>query len=303
MTRPSDTGSTGWVAGVERWSTRVGPGIRTTVFFKGCPLRCAWCSSPETWRSHADLYFRLARCQRCGACLSCPESAIDLEAHIDRARCTLCMACVDTCPHGALQRIGKLVSDREVVEEVARDTPFYDGGGGATLSGGEPLVQPEFLARLVQSLRTRDISVVLDTSGHGPPQLLDSLLPLLDLVLFDIKHMDPERHRTITGVGNELILFNARRVARHGKLRISFPLVPGLNDDDQNVEATGAFARETGAEWVDIMPLHRLGEARYAFLGLPSPYAPFPELLDRRIATVKDMLVGLGLRVTIGRMM
>jgi len=213
------------------------------------------------------------------------------------------MDCVEACPHGALKRAGKQVTVGEVVDELVRDIPFYAGGGGATLSGGEPLAQPEFVASLTAVLRAHRVSVVLDTSGQGSPALLDRLLPDLDLVLFDIKHMDSKCHRAGTGIGNELILDNARRVAREGKLRISLPLVPGFNDSDANVQATGEFARSLDVAWVDLMPLHQLGAAKYGYLGMPSPYPRFGKLSEDRVARIMELLESLGLRVTVGRMM
>jgi pyruvate formate lyase activating enzyme len=305
MTASSPRNVAGQITGIGRFSTKDGPGIRTTVFLKGCPLRCAWCSSPETWNSNPDLCFHIAHCERCGACLQCPEAAIDLQSpeRIARLRCTRCMLCVDLCPHGALAAVGRQVTVGDVVDEVVRDMPFYQDGGGATLGGGEPLAQPEFLAALVATLRAAGVSVVLDTSGYGPSDVLEQLMPQLDLVLLDIKHMDPQQHRERTGVTNDLILDNARRIAPHHKLRISLPLIPGFNDDSANVLATGEFARGLGVESIDLMPMHQLGAARYGQLGIESPFPGFPDLGGKPLAGAVRLLESMGLRVTVGRMM
>jgi pyruvate formate lyase activating enzyme len=302
MSEPAEVA--GWITDIEHFSTRDGPGIRTTVFFQGCPLKCRWCSNPETWFAGARLYRRAARCVQCGACVAtCTLHAIDLARAepIDRASCNNCMDCVQVCPHAALERVGRQCTVRDVVDEVMRDLPFYGPSGGVTLSGGEPLAQPAFLSALVGGLRREHLSIVLDTSGVGPAGLLSSLLDDLDLVLLDIKHMDSERHRQGTGVGNEAILAAARAVAGRGKLRISMPLIPGFNDDPDNVLATGQFARSLGVDWLDLMPMHALGSAKYGYLGISSPFGA----LEGQSTTSRSvqLLRSLGLQTTIGRMM
>jgi pyruvate formate lyase activating enzyme len=306
MTHDTPSNTTGWITDIERFSTRDGPGIRTTVFFKGCPLRCMWCSNPETWSPSADLYFRAARCQSCARCMhACAPQALDLrsDSRVNRAVCTHCMRCVDVCPQAAWASIGREVTPEEVLREVLRDLPFYHGEGGVTLSGGEPLAQPDFLTSLLCALAKEKLSVVLDTSGVGPIELVESILPTLALVLLDIKHMDSTRHREGTGMGNEAILEIARTIAAAGKLRISLPLVPGFNDDDTNISATGDFARSLGVEWIDLMPLHRMGADKYRYLGMQAPYRQFEQPSQGHTEEIVRTLCSMGLRVTVGRLM
>jgi len=187
-------GGEGVVFSIQRYSIQDGPGIRTTVFLKGCPLRCAWCSNPESQSPNPEIMFRSQKCQRCGTCANlCDVGAITLVdgvSRLDRSTCTMCMACVEACPSGALALSGKHMTVEDAVEESCRDEIFYtNSGGGVTLSGGEPLFQPEFSARFLRACKDRSIHTALDTSGHGTWQTLKRVLEYTDLVLFDLKHL------------------------------------------------------------------------------------------------------------------
>jgi len=263
----------GLVFDIKKYAIHDGPGIRTTVFFKGCPLQCLWCHNPESWRGQAELGFRKDRCAGCGQCVeACPHEAISLVESrpvTDAEKCVLCGRCVDVCLAGARQIIGREMTVGEVIAEVERDVIFYDqSGGGVTLSGGEPLMQSDFLIALLNRCRARNIHTAVDTSCYVEPEILDSVAERADLFLCDLKHMDNEMHERFTGVGNNLILENIRRISLTGKkIVIRIPIIPGFNDETANVEATGKFAASLpGIGRIDILPFNRGGVEKSARL-------------------------------------
>ena len=292
---------------IKRFATHDGPGIRTTLFLKGCPLRCAWCASPETHRFEPDLYYRRQRCHGSGDCVAaCPEDAISLDgdrhAVVDRSRCTSCGLCVGACPHAAFELVGRELPVEALLVEVEKDRAFYGEDGGLTLCGGEPLAQPELCLALLAVCRARGLTPVLDTCGHAPAEVFVEALRHTDLLLLDLKHADPEAHRRLTGVDNRLILENAERAARSGvRWRLSLPLVAGCNDDEQNLRATARLCRELGAEALDLLPLHRLGWYKYRLLGRPAPDPCCPD--ETAIRQARAIVEACGVRTTLGRMM
>jgi len=300
----------GWIWDIKKYAIHDGPGIRTTVFLKGCPLRCVWCCNPESQEFGMEALWIAENCAGCGRCLDvCPAKAISEEAEgrkrIDRAGCDLCGICVSGCPGGALRLLGKRVGADEVIREVMRDATFYQrSGGGLTLTGGEPAAQPEFAVELLRlyKIEQRGGHAAVETCGYGEWTELSRLLRYADLVLYDLKHMDPRRHFELTGVDNEIILRNARLIAESGaRLVIRLPLVPGLNDDEINVRQTAAFALSLpGLTEINILPFHRLGEPKYARLGrvygCSDTWAPAATKIDR----VRILLQEAGLQVKIG---
>jgi pyruvate formate lyase activating enzyme len=277
---------------IERFALHDGPGIRTVVFFKGCPLRCSWCSNPESQDLEPELFYRAAACLRCRRCLEvCPREALSFAGgglEIDRARCDRCGACADRCNSTALSLVGRTLGVEEVLAEVLRDEPFYrHSGGGVTFSGGEPAAQPEALAEMARRCHEAGLHTALETCGHYPWEVLEEELPWLDLVLYDLKQMDSARHEGITGVPNEQILRNFERLVAErtegprgrgggyrGGIRVRVPLVPGLNDRKEDLlSLRGHLARTAPDVPVDLLPYHRLGNGKYEGLGRPHALA------------------------------
>lgn len=266
--------ASGIVFRIDRFAVHDGPGIRTTVFLKGCPLRCWWCHSPESQAEAPEILIHPDRCERCGTCLTvCSNDAVVEENGRFVpvvTRCTACGTCVEACPCGARALAGGRFTVGQVMDSVARDVVFFDeSGGGVTFSGGEPLMQPAFLAALLDACRAREIHTAVDTSGMAPWETFATISDRVRLFLFDLKIVDDERHRRFTGGSNAQILENLRRLAAtHPAVRVRFPLIPGATDDEANVEAIGRLVRSLGLPGVDVLPYHRAGLAKYARLGV-----------------------------------
>lgn len=273
MSRPTE----GLLFDIQRYSIHDGPGIRTLVFLKGCPLRCQWCCNPESQSFAPEVEFRASLCQQCGRCLAvCPRGAVnpDLavasECKIDRERCDICGRCAEECPSGALRVVGRWRTVTEVMAEVLRDAPFYRrSGGGLTLSGGEPLAQAAFAEELLRACYDHNVRTAVETCGLVGWPVFERVLPHTDLFLYDLKHLDPAEHEQLTGVSNRLILENARRLAQSGaKLVLRVPLISPLNTTPENLAATAQFAASLGLAEVHLMPFHQLGKDKYRRLGL-----------------------------------
>jgi pyruvate formate lyase activating enzyme len=296
----------GVITEIKKFATHDGPGIRSTVFLKGCPLRCEWCANPETQMLYLQLYYIAKRCKQYGECVNiCPEGAIsiDREHKVDRSKCTCCMKCVQECPHGAFRQVGMRTTVADVMKEIEKDMPFYGREGGITLSGGEPLFQPEFAVSLLKRCKERKISTVLDTCGFAPSDVVIEAMAHTDLALLDIKHMDTAQHKQATGVDNHLILQNAEIMARMTRVRISLPLIPGFNDSAFNLSETAKFVSCVGIDHVDINPFHILGSDKYICLGLDSPYKQIGTVKQHDLSRAKEIFEKFGIKVTVGRMM
>ncbi len=262
---------------IQRFSTEDGPGIRTTVFFKGCPLRCAWCHNPEGLSSNPELVWYGVRCIGARECLSaCPLQALQLAStgmRIDRARCNACGDCAEACPAAALEVIGRTWTPEELLSEVQKDAVFFEtSGGGVTLSGGEPMAQSAFLTAFARLCQESELHVALDTCGCVSWDRYESVLPAVDLVLYDLKIVDAVRHQAGTGVDNRTILENARRIAALGlPMWIRTPIIPGYTASMENVISLGEFiARElpTVERW-DLLAYTNLGQPKYHRLDRP----------------------------------
>lgn len=264
----------GIVFDVRRYSIHDGPGIRTTVFLKGCPLRCAWCHNPESQSPGVELVFRPGRCIGCRACLNaCGNEALawgESSPVTDRSRCRACGNCARVCHAQARELVGREVEAESVADEAARDLPFYEeSGGGVTVSGGEPLAQAVFTIALLRALKERGIHTVLDTCGMAEWSSVEAVMPWTDLFLYDVKVMDPDRHRRFTGAGNERILMNLKALVERGAaVLVRVPLVPGVNDDPGEVAMLAGFAGALpGIRGIEILPYHAIGADKYERLG------------------------------------
>lgn len=294
----------GTIFNIQHYSIHDGPGIRTTVFLKGCPLRCFWCQNPESQAARPQLFFNADRCQGCSLCVqACPEGAIEIVGDRSRTNRNLCRGsgrCVQVCPHEARSLMGRTVTAGEVFEQVAADEVFYRGsGGGVTISGGEPLFQPEFTISLLKLCREAGIHTALDTSGYARWETMKRVLAHVDLVLYDLKHMDPDAHRRYTAVSNELILENAKKIGRELSIPIlaRLPLVPGYNDSAENVAATARFVVSALglSTVVHLLPYHRLGEAKYDRLERPGEAIKLTPPDEAQVSKLRALVASYGL--------
>lgn len=268
-----DKEENGIIFDIQRYSIHDGPGIRTIVFLKGCPLACPWCSNPESQKTAPEIEYSAVDCLRCRRCITaCPRQALtesNDEIRIDRRRCDMCGECLKVCAAEALRFVGKGMTVSQVMAVVEKDKVFYQkSGGGITLSGGEPLMQPQFSAALLARCKSQDIHTAIETTGF---QVWDKMWPVIqkaDVVLLDIKLWDSLRHYEIVGVTNKLILENTKKMVDSGKqVIIRVPIIPGYNDRVEELKEIATFARRIGVKELNLLPYHRLGEAKYRRLG------------------------------------
>ncbi len=333
--------TSGAVFDIMRFAVHDGPGLRTTVFLKGCPLRCLWCHNPESQSPAPELVLREERCIGCGDCVRvCPTGAAGRArtptrstsptAAPDPARflgpaeppggvapeCRDCGECTRACPSTAREMVGKTMTAAEVLAEVEKDRVFYDqSGGGVTVSGGEPLAQPDFLVELLTLLKARGFRTCVDTSGFAAPGVLEAVASLVDAFLYDLKHLDDETHRRLTGVSNAPVLANLGRLAglpAGPALAVRIPVIPGHNDDDENLARTGRFLSSLGGAGassdrrgravsppVTLLPYHKAGVEKYRRLGKVYPLSGVEPPSEARMEEIAGKLRDFGLDVRV----
>ncbi len=285
----------GLVFNVQRFSLHDGPGVRSTVFMKGCPLNCAWCHNPESQSSDPE-YIRMRHlCMSCGRC-----TEVELDSPVVTGRTD---DDVEACPTGALQAVGERIGSAALVEALLRDRIFFDeSGGGVTFSGGEPLMQAAFVTEAMGLLQARGVHTALDTCGFGRWPALREAAARANLVLYDLKLMDEARHAAVTGVSNAVILQNLKALAQvHPAVWIRVPVIPGINDDEANVDATAAFVQSLpGIRQVDLLPYHPTGDAKFARVGMDNALHGTPSPTLDRLESLAGRFRDRGLNTTIG---
>ena len=297
------------VTNIQKFSLHDGEGIRTTVFFKGCPLNCVWCHNPETWESKPQLMYNAEKCNSCKRCLeSCPNKAISAKGAEnsgeacaviqDFTKCNGCGSCVEFCLNDAREICGTAYSASEIFKVIERDIPFYEqSGGGATLSGGEAMARDiDFLVELAQLCQNAGISLNIDTCGFVPYEKFQKMLPYTDTFLYDIKIMDSIRHKEFTGQDNLLILENLKKLSADGaKIHIRLPLIEGKNTDDDNISALIEFLREINVLKVSLLPYHNIGSAKFQRLGMPQSDLGFKPPSIEKLKEIRDQFTSAGL--------
>jgi pyruvate formate lyase activating enzyme len=303
------SGQSAVITNIQGFSIHDGPGIRTVVFFKGCPLSCRWCANPECVSAKPQMGFIEKLCKGCGKCLdACTNNAIrrvNGEHRIDYSHCIACGKCKDECYYGALVRYGELATVAKVWDEVRRDKMFYDeSGGGITVSGGEPLLRPAFVRELFELSRREGINTCVETCGFADQESLLEIIPATDHFLFDLKQMDPEAHRKHTGQSNGQILKNAALLIQRGaNVLFRQPLVPGVNDSIENIEATARFLAGLGndAAKLELMAYHRMGQSKYRALNMPCTMDGLGAADDEQVEAARKAYLRCGIDCSISK--
>ena len=295
----------GMIFNIQKFCLHDGPGIRTTVFFKGCNLRCRWCSNPESQQMAKQLTLDKNKCTGCGACVAaCPQKARAITegyAKTEESLCNQCGACLESCPGGAIAAEGKTMTAEQVLEEVKKDKAFYDtSGGGVTLSGGEVLLQLPFALELSRRCHEEKIPVAVETAGAVPEETFRAMLKEVDYVLMDLKHYDSQAHRAGTGVGNGQVLANLE-ILRNGGVPflVRIPVIPGFNDSLEDGASFARLLKKMGVKQVQLLPFHRLGCHKYELLGLRYDYADTPSMEKTQLEAYSREFTCGGIEVTV----
>ena len=291
---------------IQKFSLHDGPGIRTTVFFKGCPLSCIWCHNPESQNPGREILYDKNKCTLCGTCLkACKNKAVEINrdklvTNVDK--CTFRGDCLLACTNGARQLAGQEYTVEEVLEEVLKDRVFYkNSGGGVTLSGGEPLLYADFVEALLIKLKEENIHTALDTCGAVDFKILEKTAPYTDLFLYDLKSMDDDKHILYTGVSNKGIIDNLIRLSKiHGNINLRLPLIEGINADENHIREILSLIRETGIKKINLLPYHDIGMHKYGKLGRNYDSRKMARPGDDKLDTFKEMFERDGYIVKIG---
>lgn len=295
----------GLVFDIQRFSIHDGPGIRTIVFLKGCPLSCRWCSNPESQSLKPVIMYQEMNCIHCGRCIAaCKKGAININNRdfINRDICTACGECVNVCPASALTLKGKKMTVEQVVKELKKDaTSYRRSGGGITLSGGEPLVQSDFSKELLKACKAQGWHTAIETTGYARAETIEKVFPYVDLALMDIKNMNSEIHKECTGVSNEIILENAARVSKITKMVVRVPVIPEFNSSEQNIFETCRFVKTlNNVDTIHLLPYHTYGENKYRLLGRDYLMKESRNLNNDEIENLKSIVQGQGIECIIG---
>jgi pyruvate formate lyase activating enzyme len=298
----------GFIYDLQRFAIHDGPGIRTLVYMKGCPLKCLWCSSPHTQKSKPEIMRNEINCQMCGRCVdTCPDHLITIsnegEIIFNRKPCNVCGKCVEACPNQALKLIGYHVTTEELYNEVNKDSPFYRrSNGGVTVGGGEPTMQIDFVTEFLKRCKQTYMHTAIETCGYVKWEKMEKLLKYVDLVYIDIKHMDPTVHKELTGVSNELTLENAKSIALIKPIIIRIPVIPGYNDSKENIIASAKFAAGLGdnLKRIDLLPYHRFGTQTYSSIGMEYKLPDVEPPSEDHMILLKRIVESCGVKAQIG---
>lgn len=296
----------GRVMNIQKYSVHDGPGIRTTVFLKGCPLNCWWCHNPESQLEKAEILYFQDRCTLCGMCVEkCPQKGIEIldeKVCTDKESCIGCEICTDFCINNARELVGKDMSISELMKEIEKDRIFYDeSNGGVTFSGGEPLMQFEFLNEILEVCRRKGINTAVDTSGFASWEKLEKIAHKVDLFLFDIKHMDSEQHKKYTGVPNEVILENLTKLSKiHNNVFVRIPIIPGVNDSYDNLESAKDFLSKIHIKQINLLPYHKIGMDKYNRVDMEYKMIETKEPSKESMEEFKKSFEEIGVKIKIG---
>ena len=290
---------------IQRYSLHDGPGIRTIPFFKGCPLSCKWCSNPESQRPQPELIFKKSDCIRCGKCIeACKQQALSVSNafFIDRERCIQCGKCTQVCPTQALEMKGKRMTVADVMRELQKEENLYRrSGGGITLSGGEPLAQPDFARELLKACKEKGWHTAMETTGFTTPEVIADVFPYVDLALTDIKAINPAVHLANTGIENSQILENLLRISFLTKTIVRIPVIPGVNDNPEEIHNIAEFARlMSNVDTLHLLPYHSFGENKYGLLGRIYPMGEADSIAESKMELLKREVESSGFHCHIG---